>query len=43
MTVSFEKDCKTLSVPCGDSSPKGRAEGLDAAIGGPRCAVRSGE
>ena len=26
--LSFEKGCKTLSVTCGDSSPKGRAKGL---------------
>ena len=26
--LSSEKGCKTLSVTCGDSSPKGRAEGL---------------
>ena len=24
----IEKGCKTLSVTCGDSSPKGRAKGL---------------
>ena len=24
---SFKKDCTTLSVTCGDSSPKGRAKG----------------
>ena len=28
LILSFEKGCKTLSVTCGDSSPKGRAKGL---------------
>ena len=29
MTIPIiQKDCKTLSVTCGDSSPKGRAKGL---------------
>ena len=27
----IEKGCKTLSVTCGDSSPKGRAKGLHSA------------
>ncbi len=29
MTIPIiQKDCKALSVTCGDSSPKGRAKGL---------------
>ena len=28
LILSSEKGCKTLSVTCGDSSPKGRAKGL---------------
>ena len=38
------KDCKTLSVTCGDSSPKGRAKGWRASshpfpMGEPRAGV----
>ena len=29
LTLPFKVDCKALSVTCGDSSPKGRAKGLN--------------
>ena len=38
-TQAFEKDCNTLSVTCGDSSPKGSAKGRNPV---PRLAARQG-